>query len=200
MALFGRIFLGERVTRKRWTAVGIGFVGVTIVFHPSGGGLGRPVLLALAAALAWAFATTVSRKLGKNERSSTVLFTYMLLSLVATAPFVVGQWTPIATGHVSTFILMGVIGTVAHWLLAQAFRYSEVSLLAPFEYTGLVWAIGLGFWLWGDIPTRVMLTGASLIIGSGLYMVQHESRTIKNRLANCPHLQKRSAKDAFSEE
>ena len=152
-----------------------------IVLHPSGAGLGRPVLLALAAALAWAFATTASRKLGQKERSSTVLFTYMLLSLVATAPFVVGQWTPIAAEHVSTFILMGVIGTVAHWLLAQAFRYSEVSLLAPFEYTGLVWAIGLGFWLWGDVPTPIMLTGASLIIGSGVYMVQHESRTMKKQ-------------------
>ena len=181
MALFGRILLGERVTPQRWTAVCIGFVGVLIVLHPSGAGLGPPVLLALAAALAWAFATIVSRKLGQNERSSTVLFTYMLLSLVATAPFVVGQWTPIATDHTSTFILMGVIGTVAHWLLAQAFRYSEISLLAPFEYTGLVWAIGLGFWLWGDVPTRVMLTGASLIIGSGIYMIQHESRTMKKQ-------------------
>ncbi len=125
MALFGRIFLGEQVTRQRWVAVCIGFVGVMIGLQPSGAGLGRPVLLALAAALVWAFATTASRKLGQNERSTTVLFTYILLSLVATVPFVVAQWTPIATEHVSTFILMGVIATVAHCFLAQAFGIAK---------------------------------------------------------------------------
>ncbi len=154
--VFGRIFLGEGVIRQRWVAVCIGFVGVMIVLQPSRAGLGRPVVLALAAALVWAFATTASRKLGQNERSSTVLFTYMLFSLVSTDPFVVGQWTPIATDHMVTFILISVVGTVAHWFLTQAFRYSDVSLLAPFEYTRLVWAIDLGFWFWGDGSTRVM--------------------------------------------
>ena len=179
MALFSRIFLGEQVSRQRWTAVCLGFVGVLIVIHPSGAGFGTPVLFALAASLSWAVSTIVSRKLGQAERSTTILFYYMALCLIASAPFVGIQWTPIAEEHYSVFIIMGLIGTIGHWLLTQAFRYSEVSLLAPFEYSGMIWAIIIGYWFWGDIPTPIMLAGASLIIASGIYMARHERKAFK---------------------
>lgn len=174
MTLLGRVLLGERVPRTRWLAVSVGFVGVLIVLHPSGLGFGRPVLAALGAAGAWAFSTIASRRLSQTEPSTTILFYYMLLSLVATAPFAVRAWAPVAFEHLPIFLLTGVVGAAAHWLMAQAFRYGEVSLLAPFEYTGLVWALSLGYWLWGDVPTPAVLVGASLIIASGIYMVRQE--------------------------
>ena len=74
---------------------------------------------------------------------------------------------------------MGIIGCIGHWLLAQSFRYGEFSLLAPFEYSGMVWAIIIGYWFWADVPTPVMLLGASIIIGSGLYMAKQESKLLR---------------------
>jgi drug/metabolite transporter (DMT)-like permease len=84
------------------------------------------------------------------------------------------QNPPIAGAHLPVFLLTSLVGVVAHWLLAQAFRYGEVSLIAPFEYTGLVWALVLGYWLWGDVPTAGVLSGGGLIIASGLYMIRAE--------------------------
>ncbi|MCE2484571.1 MAG: DMT family transporter [Desulfurellaceae bacterium] len=174
MTLFGRIFLGERVSRSRWVAVIGGFVGVLIVLSPASLGFSFAALIALLAAVVWAVTSLVARRLSQHEPSTRILFYYMAISAVATLPFAAAGWTPIALGHVPLFLLTGLIGVAAHWLLAQAFRYGEVSLIAPFEYTGLVWAMALGYWLWGDVPSSGVLAGGALIIASGIYMVRHE--------------------------
>jgi drug/metabolite transporter (DMT)-like permease len=98
----------------------------------------------------------------------------MAISALATVPLAAPMWTPIAMAHLPVFLLPGLVGVAAHWLLAQAFRYGEVSLIAPFEYTGLVWALGLGYWLWGDVPTAGVLGGGGLIIVSGIYLIRSE--------------------------
>ncbi len=174
MTLFGRIFLGERVSHSRWVAVIGGFVGVLIVLSPASLGFSLAAFIALLAAVVWAVTSLVARRLSQHEPSTRVLFYYMAISTLATLPFAAGSWTPIALGHVPLFLLTGLIGVAAHWLLAQAFRYGEVSLIAPFEYTGLVWAMALGYWLWGDVPSSGVLAGGALIIASGIYMVRHE--------------------------
>ncbi len=174
MALFGRIFLGERVSHSRWVAVIGGFVGVLIVLSPASLGFSFAAFLALLAAVVWAVTSLVARRLSQHEPSTRILFYYMAISAVATLPFAASSWTPITPAHVPLFLITGLIGVVAHWLLAQAFRYGEVSFIAPFEYTGLVWAMVLGYWLWGDIPTAGVLGGGALIIASGIYMVRHE--------------------------
>lgn len=174
MTLFGRIFLGERVSHSRWVAVIGGFVGVLIVLSPASLGFSLAAFIALLAAVVWAVTSLVARRLSQHEPSTRILFYYMAISAVATLPFAAGSWTPIALGHVPLFLLTGLIGVAAHWLLAQAFRYGEVSLIAPFEYTGLVWAMALGYWLWGDVPSSGVLAGGALIIASGIYMVRHE--------------------------
>ena len=174
MTLFGRVFLGERVSHSRWVAVIGGFLGVLIVLSPASLGFSVAAFVALSAAVVWAVTSLVARRLGQHEPSTRILFYYMAISTVTTLPFAVASWTPIALAHVPLFLFTGLIGVAGHWLLAQAFRYGEVSLIAPFEYTGLVWAMLLGYWLWGDIPTAGVLGGGALIIASGIYMVRHE--------------------------
>ncbi len=174
MTLFGRIFLGERVSHSRWVAVIGGFVGVLIVLSPASLGFSLAAFVALLAAVVWAVTSLVARRLGQHEPSTRILFYYMAISALATLPFAAAGWTPIALAHVPLFLLTGLIGVAGHWLLAQAFRYGEVSLIAPFEYTGLVWAMALGYWLWGDVPSSGVLAGGALIIASGIYMVRHE--------------------------
>ena len=175
MTLFGRVFLGENVSRPRWVAVIGGFIGVLIVVSPASMGLTPAALIALLAAVMWAVTSIVARRLSQQEPSTRILFYYMAVSVVATLPFAASTWTPIVAAHWPIFIVTGIVGVAAHWLLAQAFRYGEVSLIAPFEYTGLVWAIALGYWLWGDVPTSAVLLGGVLIIGSGIYMARHET-------------------------
>ena len=175
MTLFGRIFLAEAVSRPRWVAVIGGFIGVLIVVSPASMGLSPAALIALLAALVWAVTSIVARRLSQQEPSTRILFYYMAISVIATVPFAASTWTPIAFGHLPVFAVTGIVGVTAHWLLAQAFRYGEVSLIAPFEYTGLVWAMVLGYWLWGDVPTSAVLLGGLLIIASGIYMVRHET-------------------------
>ena len=175
MTLFGRVFLGEYVPRSRWVAVIGGFIGVVIVLSPASMGFNAAALIALLAAVIWAVTSIVARRLSQQEPSTRILFYYMAISVITTAPFAASSWTPIASAHVPVFVVTGIVGVAAHWLLAQAFRYGEVSLISPFEYTGLVWAMILGYWLWGDVPTAGVLVGGALIIASGVYMIRHES-------------------------
>lgn len=175
MTLFSRVFLGECVAWPRWVAVIGGFLGVLLVLSPASMGFNVAAFLALLAAMVWAVTSLIARRLSQQEPSSRILFYYMAISVIATVPFATMTWTPIALAHLPVFLLTGIVGVAAHWLLAQAFRYGEVSLIAPFEYTGLVWAMGLGYWLWGDVPTAGVLSGGGLIIASGVYMIRHES-------------------------
>jgi len=174
MTLFSRLFLGEHVSRPRWVAVIGGFLGVLLVLSPANMDFNAAAFIALLAAMAWAVTSLIARRLSQQEPSSRILFYYMAISVLATVPFAAMTWTPIAFAHLPIFLLTGLVGVAAHWLLAQAFRYGEVSLIAPLEYTGLVWAMGLGYWLWGDIPTSGVLSGGGLIIASGIYMMRHE--------------------------
>src|SRR5262249_54204500 len=135
------------------------FLGVVLVCSPASRGFTTATFTALVAAMVWAVTSLIARRLSQQEPSSRILFYYMATSVLATVPFAAPRWTPIAVAHLPGFLLTGLVGVVAHWLLAQAFRYGEVSLLAPLEYTGLVWALGLGYWLWGDVPTAGVLGG-----------------------------------------
>jgi drug/metabolite transporter (DMT)-like permease len=174
MTLFSRVFLGEHVSWPRWVAVVGGFLGVLLVLSPASMGVNPAAFSALLAALVWAVTSLIARRLSQQEPSSRILFYYMAMSVLATVPFAALTWTPIAVAHLPVFLLTGLVGVVAHWLLAQAFRYGEVSVIAPFEYTGLVWALVFGYWLWGDVPTAGVLSGGGLIIASGLYMIRAE--------------------------
>jgi drug/metabolite transporter (DMT)-like permease len=176
MTLFGRFFLGEQVSRPRWIAVLGGFLGVLIVLSPASMELNAAAFIALLAAVAWAVTSIIARRLSQHEPSTRILFYYMAISVIATVPFAATTWTPIALAHLPVFLLTGMIGVAAHWLLAQAFRYGEVSLISPFEYTGLVWALILGYWLWSDVPTAGVLIGGGIIIASGIYMIRYEGR------------------------
>lgn len=174
MTLFGRVFLGEHVSRPRWIAVLGGFLGVLIVLSPASMEFNAAAFIALLAAVVWAVTGVIARRLSQHEPSTRILFYYMLISVIATVPFAATTWTPIAFAHLPVFFLTGIVGVAAHWLLAQAFRYGEVSVISPFEYTGLVWALILGYWLWGDVPTAGVLGGGGLIIASGIYMIRYE--------------------------
>jgi drug/metabolite transporter (DMT)-like permease len=191
--------LGERVGVRRWSAVMVGFVGVVVILRPSAAGISPGALFALAAALLYALTLVTSRQLSATESSHTILFYYSIVCLAATGAVLPWQWRTPEPADVWLFLLVGlagvmpfvwvtprledlwliffvgVAGSFGQFFLNQAFRYGEVSLLAPLDYSGLVWAALLGFLLWGDIPGTFVWVGAAIIVTAGIYIVRREA-------------------------
>jgi drug/metabolite transporter (DMT)-like permease len=169
------LFLKERVGIHRWSAVAIGFVGVVIAMDPQGAGSINAYLLVLVAATIYAMIFISGKHLSRQDSVISLVFTLQLgMGLMATIalPWV---WVPITWFEFAEICLLSAIALVAHYLFAAAFARAEVSALAPFEYTALVWATIIGYLLWQDIPSTQVWTGAAIIIACALYVIHRES-------------------------
>lgn len=168
--------LGERVGPRRWSAVVVGFVGVLVILRP-GTELFQPVaFLPLTASLFLALAMLQVRLLTRTE-TNIALMTYMTLAgTLATAPFLLSGWVQPAGVDWALIVGMGIIGGTAQYLLTQAFRKAPASLIAPLEYSGILWAGMLGYWLFGEVPDRWVFVGSAIVIASGLYILHRETK------------------------
>jgi drug/metabolite transporter (DMT)-like permease len=167
--------LNERVDGRRWTAIGVGFVGVLIVLRPTAAGtLTLPGLAVLAAALGYALSAITVRVLGRTDSTQSVVFWLMTFIAVGAGALALPTWRPVQREDWATVCGMGVSGSIGQWALTEAFRRGEASFIAPFEYTALVWGLALDWFIWHTAPTLVTLVGASVIIASGIYLVRRE--------------------------
>lgn len=170
------ILLSERVGWRRWSAVLVGFAGVLIILRPGGDGLHWAALLPAGAALCGACRDLLTRGISHGEASGTTLFYSTLgvaLAAAVTAPF--GWQTP-ALADLGLFVVAGMLLSIAHFLHIETFRFAEAAVVTPFKYSALLWAMAIGFLVWGDIPDNRTLLGAALLIGSGLYIFHREGR------------------------
>ncbi len=170
------ILLSERVGWRRWSAVLVGFAGVLIILRPGGDGLHWAALLPAGAALCGACRDLLTRGISHGEASGTTLFYSTLgvaLAGAVTAPF--GWQTP-ALADLGLFVVAGMLLSIAHFLHIETFRFAEAAVVTPFKYSALLWAMAIGFLVWGDIPDNRTLLGAALLIGSGLYIFHREGR------------------------
>ena len=179
--------LKEKVGPRRWAAVLIGFAGVMFMLQPSGAGVSAGSLLALSSAFLYALTLITSRQLSSTERSHTILFYYSCVVIVVLGSFMPWQWETPTPEHWVLFIVSGVAGSFGQFFLNQAFRYAEASLIAPLDYTGMVWAILFGYWVWGDVPTWVVLAGAAVVICSTLYIVRREALLRRQGVSQSPN-------------
>jgi drug/metabolite transporter (DMT)-like permease len=178
------VVLRETVGRHRWTAVAVGFAGVVIVMQPGGEAL-PPVGLgiALLAAAGVACVTITIRQIGRTEGTQTTVLWFTGLSLLAvgaTMPFFAqahdcGTWT--------ILVLLGLFGGLAQLMLTAALRFAPVSVVAPFDYAQLLWAVLLGWLIWDTQPPATTWAGAGVIIASGLYTIYREHRLGRERAA-----------------
>ncbi|MFA5123122.1 DMT family transporter [Zavarzinia sp.] len=169
--------LGEQVGWRRWTAIAVGFLGVLVIVRP-GGGLFTPLaLLPIAGAFTYALVGVTIRVLSRTEASVTIVFYFGLFSSIVAGlglPFV---WqTPASLQDWIGQIGIGLIGGVAQMAMTSAFSRAPVSVVAPFDYTAIIWASVLGYLVWGDVPVAGTFAGAALVIGSGLYILHRETR------------------------
>jgi drug/metabolite transporter (DMT)-like permease len=178
--------LGERVGPRRWGAVIIGFVGVLIALRPGQHGISWGALLALIAALTYALGQLWLRPLSSKEHSHNIIFYATLFSGLATVVPAFLEWkTPSLTDWL-LFLVQGSCGALGQLSMIRAFKVGEASMLAPLEYTALLWATILGYALWGHLPTIQVVVGAVIIIGSSLYIAHREARQGgKRRPADC---------------
>ncbi|MEA2780934.1 MAG: hypothetical protein QOK29_2478 [Rhodospirillaceae bacterium] len=183
--------LGERVGPRRWLAIVVGFIGVIVIVQPSGTGLGLGALLALMAAFGYALFNNISRRMSGTETTPSLMLWYSLSLIVATGAIVPFQWVSPRAEDYGIFILFAAAGTVGQYLMTQAFRYGEASLLAPIDYSALIWATLLGFLFWQEFPTPTVFAGAAIIVASSLYILHRETRMARRPLepaATAAHL------------
>jgi drug/metabolite transporter (DMT)-like permease len=175
--------LGEHVGRHRWSAVLVGLAGVLIMVQPGGGVFDASALVVLLSAFLYALAIILLRGLGATETTLGTVFYFTLFCTVVSAaslPFT-GR-LPQSWGDAGLLIAIGLLGGVAQLLLTEAYRCAPVSLVAPFDYSAMLWAVLLGMAVFGDRPGWPVLTGAAVVIASGLYILHRETmRGAKNR-------------------
>lgn len=174
------LFFGEKVGVHRWSAVAIGFVGVIVAMSP-GPGLVQPAsLLIVASALGYAFAMMMSRRLGATESIFSLIFYQNLGNVLFTTPFALAVWTPMPLRELALLLVLVVTALVGFYCLTRAYATGTSSLIAPFEYSSLVWAALFGYLMFGDIPGPTVWVGALLVILGGLYLL-HRERKIRSR-------------------
>jgi drug/metabolite transporter (DMT)-like permease len=178
------MFLKERVRIYRWTAVAVGFIGVIVMLWPhldlsrytaaatSAATLGA--LFALASAFTNAGSVIQTRRLTDTETTSSIVLYFSLFCTVGgllTLPF---GWIMPTLPQAAALAGLGVLGGLSHILLTESYRHAPASLVAPLDYTALLWAFVIGYWAFGEVPTSTALIGAPIVAGAGLYVIWRE--------------------------
>lgn len=179
--------LGEKVGWRRWTAIGIGFIGVIITLEPSSAMFTMPAIISIVGTAAFAFMMLSGRSLRGTPDKTLVLFQTggaAVVGLLA-APF---GWAPLTS--VNEVLLLGLLGIIAmgaHMLVNRALKISDAATVAPLQYTLLLWAVVFGYFFFGEVPRLTMVIGAALIVGSGLFIFFREQQ-LKKRDAVLPSI------------
>lgn len=168
--------LREAVGLRRWIAIGVGFCGVLIILRPGTGVFQWAALAALGGALFYAL-LMISTRAYKRTESTASLMLYPQIGISLTGILMVSFfWVTPTLLDLGLFALAGFFGSIGVMCLTHAFRLAPAAVIAPFEYTALVWATLLGYLIWGELPDAITLLGASIIIASGLYIIYRETR------------------------
>jgi drug/metabolite transporter (DMT)-like permease len=167
--------LGERVGRHRWTAVILGFVGVLVVMRPGFNIFSWVSILPFITALLYAGVQISTRILGRTEGALTTLLYSSAGGAIICTIGVLFFWVTPSFQQWLVLVWLGFLGALGHYLMIKAYQLAPASLLAPFDYTTLIWATVLGFVVFGDLPDAGTVLGALIIMSSGLYLIRREN-------------------------
>ncbi|MQP66866.1 EamA family transporter [Niveispirillum sp. SYP-B3756] len=167
--------LKEKVGWRRWLAVLVGFAGVIVMLRPGQGMLTLTALVPLAAAAFYALTMLYVRVLARTESNAAITFYFVTTMSAMAAIAMIPEWRTPQGWQWLLLIMVGVIGGVAQIAFTQAFRLTSPSLLAPFEYTAMIWAVLFGYLLFGDIPDKAIWIGGAIVVAAGLYIIHRET-------------------------
>jgi drug/metabolite transporter (DMT)-like permease len=167
--------LGERVGPRRWIAIAVGLIGVLVLLRPTGEGmLSLASLAVLGAALAYAISAITVRLLARTDSTQAMMVWLMAMLAIGAGALAWPDWVPIRGADLWLILGVGVAGGLGQYAITEAFRLGEASLIAPLEYTALVWGVLLDLSLWGVLPDAITWLGAAIIVASGLYLLRRE--------------------------
>jgi drug/metabolite transporter (DMT)-like permease len=187
VVVLAALVLRETVRIYRWSAVMVGFIGVILMVSPHmagrsvgdmmGAGPAFGVLLGLCGALCAAGATIEVRRLTATETTAAIVFYFTMLTTLLGAATLAFRWvTPPDAATWALLITTGILGGIGQILMTQSYRYADASLIAPFDYAQMIWAILLGWFVFGEFPLPVVLAGAAIVIAAGLFVIYREQR------------------------
>ena len=182
--VMGALVLKEQVRVYRWSAVLVGLIGVLIVSWPrltvfsgpdaAGVRAAWGALAVLGSAAFSAGAMIQVRRLIGRESAITIVIYFTLISAALSMVSLPFGWIPLGREQWTFLVMAGIIGGVGQILLTSCYRYADVSTIAPFEYVSLILSLGIGYAVFGDIPTNQMLLGALIVVGAGLFIIWRE--------------------------
>jgi len=178
------VILKERVRIYRWSAVLIGFAGIIVMLVPhfevghyaaigaTAAAIGS--MLALTSSVCNAGTVIQTRRLTQSETTSSIVFYFSLVCAIAGALTLPFDWYTPTASELAKLIGLGVLGGLAHILLTESYRHAPASAVAPFDYSSMLWALLLGYWLFGELPEALVYLGACIVAGAGLFVIWRE--------------------------
>ena len=183
VVVFAAMFLNEQVGLFRIGAVGLGLAGVLIVLAPRLTALSGPTvetmqavgaMLALTGAICAALAQIYVRKLVQTEETSAIVFYFSVTSTLLSFLTIPFGWVLPSGPEFGLLVLAGLLGGLGQIFLTSSYRFADASVVAPFDYASILLALGIGYFIFDEVPTRAMLTGASLVILAGIIIIWRE--------------------------
>jgi len=171
-------WLGERADLGRWLAIIVGLIGVLVILQPRPGGLALAAGIAASiSALCYALAVITARVLTRSENSPSMVFSFLLIVSVIAGGLALPDWVPIRAGDWLLIAATGGLGAIGQHYITEAFRHAPAAVVAPIEYTALLWGVGIDWVFWQVLPDGVILSGAGIIIAAGAYVAWREKIT-----------------------
>jgi len=177
--------LGERVDLRRWLAILAGLAGVLTMLRPSGEAMGMLGMAgALLSALAYALSAISVRVLTRTDTTASMVLWFLVLLTLFSGAIALPDWIPVRRDDWGWILLLGLLGIIGQHFVTEAFRHAPASVIAPFEYTALLWGVGIDWAVWSVLPGARALAGGSLVVAAGLYLIWRERRLHRELAAN----------------
>ncbi len=184
VVILAALVLKETVRIYRWTAVFVGFAGVLIMLSPhltasalaagADAGPARGAIYSLVGAICAAGATIQVRQLTATEKTGAIVFYFQALTTFLGLVTIAWGWNAPDTADAIMLVMIGILGGIGQILLTQSYRYADASLVAPFEYTTMIWALVIGWLVFGELPATAVAIGGLIVVGSGLFVIYRE--------------------------
>ncbi len=177
IALLSPIVLQEKVSTHSWIAISVGFVGILFVLRPTPDHFHFAHLASLSVAVSIAALTVTARLMAKTESSVALNFYIYPANIFISSWWALHAWVAPSLHDWVLFLMLGVSSTSALGCFIQALRYAKPSVVAPIDYCRMLWMVGLGYLVWGEVPETMTWIGIVIIIASGIYVVSHGKKT-----------------------
>lgn len=173
--------LGERVGPQRWTAVLLGFCGMLIMLRPGTGAFRPDSLFIIASAFCFASVMVFTRRFSRTETNAAMYAYSTTVAGLCTVPFLSFTWITPQPGHMWLFVILGMVGGTASFLMIVAYRNAPAAVNAPFDYTALLWSALWGWIVWQQAPGPMVWLGAALVVAAGLFITYRETADARDR-------------------